>query len=323
MQTDVDALRQLAHIARNGPDAIARHIEQHNPPESLLKVASNEVYGLALRRENVGSTRNLNDPVKPGWTRGGDDHGLPIHLPTMLEAIELHKVALALHYNDYWAYLMGLLLERVGDFSQAVAVMESLRGSYAKHAPDHVKRCRAKISGTHDAESSMSEYLDEYASALEKAGQDGGIVQMLKDLLTPKIREKKAHGEPSPSAVSGAPLEDGALDEAAQFAQRFAELLTEGRFDAAADKVAAKLRLSADDLKREYEKMTIYDEIADPGPIEVMVMQCTADMPDLDSHDVAWAYVAISGSEFNEAVTVVVSNVGEKLQISEIEWGRP
>ena len=242
-QTDAEALRQLAHVARGGPDAIARHIEQNNLPEALLKIASKEVYGLAHRRENVGSTRNLDAPVKSGWVRGGDDFGLPIHLPTMLEAIDLHKVALAFHYEDYWMYLMGLLLERVGDFSQAADVVESLRGPYAQHAPQHIKRCRAKISGTHDAESIMSEHLDEYASALNKVGQDGGIMQMLKGLLTPGIREKKSHGEPSPSAESGAPLEDDKLDEAAQFAQTFAEQLTEGRFDAAAEKVAAELKL--------------------------------------------------------------------------------
>ena len=69
--------------------------------------------------------------------------------------------------------------------------------------------------------------------------------------------------------------------------------------------------------------MTIYDEIADPGPFEVMVMECSDDMPDMEPNDVAWIYVAISGSEFNEAVTVVVSDVGGKLQISDIEWGRP
>jgi hypothetical protein len=39
--------------------------------------------------------------------------------------------------------------------------------------------------------------------------------------------------------------------------------------------------------------------------------------------DFGWAYVAIGGIDYNEAVSVMVTEEGERLAIREIEWGRP
>ena len=39
--------------------------------------------------------------------------------------------------------------------------------------------------------------------------------------------------------------------------------------------------------------------------------------------DIGWAYVSIEGDDFVEAVRVVVSAVGGKPLIREVEWGRP
>jgi hypothetical protein len=39
--------------------------------------------------------------------------------------------------------------------------------------------------------------------------------------------------------------------------------------------------------------------------------------------DVGWAYVAISGDGFSEAVTVTVADMGGRMMIRELEWGRP
>jgi hypothetical protein len=39
--------------------------------------------------------------------------------------------------------------------------------------------------------------------------------------------------------------------------------------------------------------------------------------------DIGWAYVSIEGDDFVEAVRVVVSALGGKPLIREVEWGRP
>jgi hypothetical protein len=37
----------------------------------------------------------------------------------------------------------------------------------------------------------------------------------------------------------------------------------------------------------------------------------------------SWAYVAMSGSSFSEAVTVIVAEYDGVLLVRDIEWGRP
>ena len=39
--------------------------------------------------------------------------------------------------------------------------------------------------------------------------------------------------------------------------------------------------------------------------------------------DTGWAYVAISGEGFNEAVSVIVASEGGRYAIRRLEWGRP
>jgi hypothetical protein len=45
--------------------------------------------------------------------------------------------------------------------------------------------------------------------------------------------------------------------------------------------------------------------------------------PGKRSGDIGWAYVSIEGDDFVEAVSVVVSAVGDKHLIREVQWGRP
>ncbi|HNC91251.1 MAG TPA: hypothetical protein PL000_20160 [Anaerolineales bacterium] len=45
--------------------------------------------------------------------------------------------------------------------------------------------------------------------------------------------------------------------------------------------------------------------------------------PDQRPNDVGWAYVAIDGEGFSEAVTVIVENERQTPAIRYIEWGRP
>ena len=55
----------------------------------------------------------------------------------------------------------------------------------------------------------------------------------------------------------------------------------------------------------------------------VLVMNSDGNMPNLEAADLAWVYVAITGAEFNEAITVVVTDENGEGRIREIEWGRP
>jgi hypothetical protein len=47
------------------------------------------------------------------------------------------------------------------------------------------------------------------------------------------------------------------------------------------------------------------------------------DWPDRKPSDIGWVYVSISGADFAEAVTVVVTNEAGKPKIGELEWRRP
>ncbi len=60
------------------------------------------------------------------------------------------------------------------------------------------------------------------------------------------------------------------------------------------------------------------DEITDSLPVTEM-----EDWPDREESDLGWVYVALSGSTFSEAVTVVVSNQEGRHVIRSLEWGRP
>ena len=105
-------------------------------------------------------------------------------------------------------------------------------------------------------------------------------------------------------------------------ALRFAERLVAGEFEAAHSMLAAALRenLSPARLKGEYERMLEY---CDGPPDFVGVMEILEEWPARREGDVGWAYVAISGGDYSEAVSVVVSREAGQFVIREIEWGRP
>lgn len=102
----------------------------------------------------------------------------------------------------------------------------------------------------------------------------------------------------------------------------FAERLVAGDYNAAHSMLAPALRenLSPAQLKVEYEGMIEY---GDGPPDFVGVMGILEEWPAKQAGDVGWAYVAISGVGYSEAVSVVVSQEAEQLVIREIEWGRP
>lgn len=73
-------------------------------------------------------------------------------------------------------------------------------------------------------------------------------------------------------------------------------------------------------LETTYEDMVSYGD----GPVKVDGhSEFMAEWPARLPEDIGWAYISISGSDFDEAVTVVVSDENGFPKIREIEWGRP
>ena len=109
-------------------------------------------------------------------------------------------------------------------------------------------------------------------------------------------------------------------------ATAFAQALVEQRYNDAHAMLTRNLRsnISSDDLRTEYETMVEYGT----GPVKVDgYIHTMEDWPAKQPNDAGWVYVSISGEDFAEAVTVVVTVVvsaeGNELKIRDIEWGRP
>ena len=78
--------------------------------------------------------------------------------------------------------------------------------------------------------------------------------------------------------------------------------------------------LTAADLGERFEAMVEYG--GSPARVDGFT-QTLESWPDKKQDDVGWVYVSISGDDFGEAVTVVVSADNSGMSISSIEWGRP
>jgi len=117
-------------------------------------------------------------------------------------------------------------------------------------------------------------------------------------------------------------LSSGERNRYKQFALEFANALVKGSYDSAASMLNEHLskQWKNESLKKYYNEMIEY---GDGAATHVEVMETMDDWPDRKIDDIGWAYVAISGDGFNEAVTVVVSKKDGLYKISDIEWGRP
>jgi hypothetical protein len=102
----------------------------------------------------------------------------------------------------------------------------------------------------------------------------------------------------------------------------FAKALANNTFREAHEMLTEALQktLSEGGLKQEYLEMIEY---GDGEPDFVDVMEVLNDWPGKQHGDVGWAYAAISGPGFSEAVAVVVSQEHGSMRIRAIEWGRP
>jgi hypothetical protein len=324
-QRQSNALRRIAGMLAGGiaglrsglPPAIADG--SVSAPD--LERAAEEVYSLALRREAQGKQSRLDAPMRAGWEMGG--HDTPIHRPTLVFANELYEIAIALHGEEFWRYSQCLLLESLHEYEAAANAFESLTGTYAKHAKSQAERCRRKMAGSYRAVDEQQAAFQDVIDRFAKAGVDTSFVAYARDAYMSAMQDLRVSAASQPSApdLQQDPDENARLDRAAQAAQFFAEHLVDQDFDSARTMLSRELPLSVADLREAYEGMT-YGHGADDS-VRVVVMSSQSDMPNMGVGDLAWVYVAISGDQFNEAISVVVCDEGGIARIRELEWGRP
>lgn len=110
----------------------------------------------------------------------------------------------------------------------------------------------------------------------------------------------------------------------AKLAVRFANALVAGDFDQAHTLLSAELRsgLTPSSLRETYETMIGYGD-GPPTNVELIVTMEQWQLPEQRPTDLGWAYVAIAGTGYSEAVTVIVENAGGETAIRYLEWGRP
>ena len=114
----------------------------------------------------------------------------------------------------------------------------------------------------------------------------------------------------------------GIQAEYRKIALEFATALTKGNFDEAHSMLSPDCRTewSPEALRRGYEEMLDY---ASTPATNVELVTTLEDWPAKQANDIGWAYVAVSGADFGEAVSVVVATGTKAPQIRDIEWGRP
>jgi len=110
--------------------------------------------------------------------------------------------------------------------------------------------------------------------------------------------------------------------ECVAFARNFGEALVDGDYDIARGMLSAELKQKYS--KRKLQTITeklIGDRTTVLGSADVV--ETMDQWSDKQESDVGWVYVALTGSECNEAVALTISKHFSELVISGIEWGRP
>lgn len=330
-----EALRTIAARVEGGAEALraALGTELDSAKDqgtgmnaTVREIAGRELFALAQRRADAGMQRNLGAPVRPGWERGGSD--LPIHRATLREAAELYELALLLHYDDYWNYLRGLLHESLGEFAEAIFILETLDGAYAGPGKEQAARCRRKLDGSFDLRSELNAALGDL---LRAAPGNAGLAETMREAfgaLHAGLERAKRQDIPAPEA-GAQPLESPRLERAERAARDFAEHLANGEFGAARALLARSLgTLGENALSEQYARMmglaTPAGEPARPaGETVVTVMSSEDGMPMLGPRDLGWVYVAMTNDFCNEALTFVVTDENGEARIRTLEWGRP
>jgi hypothetical protein len=110
--------------------------------------------------------------------------------------------------------------------------------------------------------------------------------------------------------------------ELRKVATSFAQKIVAGDYETAYGMLSASLQATTSpaQLKKEFLSMIDYGN-GPPNFVEAMDVQDK--WPDKLPADVGWAYVAITGDNFSEAVTVIIEREHGRNKIRSIEWGRP
>ena len=107
-------------------------------------------------------------------------------------------------------------------------------------------------------------------------------------------------------------------------AERFGDRVVRQDYSAAWDLLAkeAQALITPEAIKTAVTTLIAYA----PGPIQaaqVMEEFIVEEWPDKRPSDLAVVYVALTGSNFSEAVTVTLAQYGKDALIRHLEWGRP
>lgn len=78
--------------------------------------------------------------------------------------------------------------------------------------------------------------------------------------------------------------------------------------------------ITAGDLRTNYQHMCDY---GDGVASHVEVMETLRDWPGRQRGDSGWAYVAIGGTNWSEAVALTLADEDGRSRIRSIDWGRP
>lgn len=115
------------------------------------------------------------------------------------------------------------------------------------------------------------------------------------------------------------PLDD---PDYAKYAQHFGEALMDGDYESAHSMLSntLKSKYSKNKLQKTLEKMIAN---GDGDITSADVVNTMDDWPGKKEYDLGWAYLALTGNGFSEAVTVVISREFSEMVIRDIEWGRP
>ena len=108
---------------------------------------------------------------------------------------------------------------------------------------------------------------------------------------------------------------------------KFAQALIHGEFEKAHDMLSPTLKLhySAAALKQSYDNMVEYAQpVGKPNVVVVNNFEGKGESRNGKQLDAdGWAYVAIEGDGWSEAVIITAKQFGTDYLISELDWGRP
>lgn len=104
----------------------------------------------------------------------------------------------------------------------------------------------------------------------------------------------------------------------------FAQAVVSGEFAKAHAMLSKALRqeMQPQDIEASYNAMIEYGE-GQPDQIEVINIDNMDGWPSRQEQDLGWAYIAICGDGYSEAVSVVVAEEEGREVIRLLEWGRP